>query len=118
MEDEENFEYEECNLYSLFSIGLSKLEENVSYHVFEDNFPECYILRRENNLIIQLEEHIYTKYWYHKYHAHVFAEAMMKAIKRLRTELFSLKKNSTKRTMFIYLFVGRLKKLLIQPKIL
>lgn len=86
MEDEEDFEYEECSLYDLFSIGLSKLEENVSYHVFEDNFPECYILRKENNLVIQLEEHIYTKYWYHKYHAHVFAEAMMKAIRRLRAE--------------------------------
>ena len=86
MEYEENFEYEECNLYDLFSIGLSNLEENISYHVFEDNFPECCVLRRKNNLIIKLEEHIYTKYWYHKYHANVFAKAMMKAIKRLRTE--------------------------------
>ncbi|EXY88706.1 hypothetical protein M125_4653, partial [Bacteroides fragilis str. 3998T(B)3] len=37
---------------------------------------------------ITLEEHIYTKYWFHKYHASVFAEAMIKAVKRLATEGF------------------------------
>ncbi len=35
---------------------------------------------------IQIEEHIYTKYWIHKFHATVFAEAMIKAVKRLTVE--------------------------------
>lgn len=87
MEDEEYFDYEECCLSDLFSIGLNNLEETVSYHIFDDNFPVCYIsCVNDNNIRVQIEEHIYTKYWFHKYHAIVFAEAMMKAIKRLRAE--------------------------------
>lgn len=86
MEDEKYFDCEECSLSKIFSIGLNNLEETVSYHVFDDNFPVCYISRKDNNIRVQIEEHIYTKYWFHKYHAIVFAEAMMKAIKRLRTE--------------------------------
>ncbi|KAA6301319.1 MAG: hypothetical protein EZS26_002516 [Candidatus Ordinivivax streblomastigis] len=90
MEDEEFLDYEECSLSDLFSIELKNLEEGVSYHIFENNFPECHILRKRDNLLIQIEEHIYTKYWFHKYHALVFAEAMIKAIKRLRTEGIAL----------------------------
>jgi len=33
-----------------------------------------------------IQEHIYTKYWFHKFHASVFANAMIKAIKRLTVE--------------------------------
>lgn len=47
-----------------------------------------YIIRIGDSLEITLEEHIYTKYWFHKYHASVFAEAMIKAVKRLATEGF------------------------------
>ena len=47
-----------------------------------------FILWNEDNF--DIEEHIYTKYWFHKYHASVFAEAMIKAVKRLATEGVSL----------------------------
>lgn len=90
MEDEEYLDYEECSLSDLFSAGLDNLEENIGYHILENNFPECYITRKDDKILVQIEEHIYTKFWYHKYHALVFAEAMLKAIKRLRTENIAL----------------------------
>lgn len=85
--NEEDFEEQEDISFSeLGSLDLKTVGENVSYNIFEDNFPQCSITRLADKLYIRIEEHIYTKYWFHKYHASVFAEAMIKAIKRLRLE--------------------------------
>lgn len=87
LQSEEEFEdFQEISFSELRKLDLTTIPENVSFHVFENNFPECSITRQGDNLQIRIEEHIYTKYWYHKYHASVFAEAMIKAIKRLRIE--------------------------------
>lgn len=77
---------DDINFSELSKFDLTKLDENVSYNIFEDNFPQCTITRLDDKLLIRIEEHIYTKYWFHKYHASVFATAMMKAIKRLQLE--------------------------------
>lgn len=85
--DNEDYEdYEEVSFTELSGLNLTSLSENVSYNIFESNFPSCSISRNGANLEIRIEEHIYTKYWFHKYHAAVFAEAMIKAIKRLKIE--------------------------------
>lgn len=87
MTEEEYFEdFEEISLSELSKLDLTNLPENVSYQIFENNFPQCYLTRVGNKLNIRIEEHIYTKYWFHKYHASVFANAMIKAIKRLSIE--------------------------------
>lgn len=79
-------DYEDISLAELSDLDLTTLPEEVAYHVFENNFPDCSISRHGDKLEIRIEEHIYTKYWFHKYHASVFADAMIKAIKRLRIE--------------------------------
>ncbi|MGP8214844.1 MAG: hypothetical protein ACLQQ4_04710 [Bacteroidia bacterium] len=85
--DEDSFDdYEEISFSELSSLDLTDIDEGVSYHIFENNFPECSITRVGDELLIRIEEPFYTKYWYHKYHASVFADAMLKAIKRLRIE--------------------------------
>jgi len=87
MTEEEYFEdFEEISLSELSELDLTNLPENVSLQIFENNFPQCYLTRVGNKLNVRIEEHIYTKYWFHKYHASVFANAMIKAIKRLSIE--------------------------------
>jgi hypothetical protein len=87
VEDENDFDnFEEISFSELSKLDLTKLDENVTYQVFESDFPSCSISRLDDKLLIRIEEHIYTKYWFHKYHASVFAEAMIKAIKRLKFE--------------------------------
>ena len=76
------------SLKELLTINLTKMPEQESLQILDNNFPCCYIIRIGDSLEITLEEHIYTKYWFHKYHASVFAEAMIKAVKRLATEGF------------------------------
>lgn len=87
MGKEDDFEdYEDISFSELSKLDLKSINENFSYNIFEDNFPQCSITRLGEKILIRLEEHFYTKYWFHKYHASVFAEAMIKAIKRLRIE--------------------------------
>ena len=87
IENEEDFDdLEEISFSELSKLDLTAIDENVSYNIFEDHFPQCIITRLGDNLLIRIEEHIYTKYWFHKYHASVFSEAMIKAIKRLKLE--------------------------------
>ena len=87
MTEEDYFEnFEEISLSELSELDLTNLPENVTFQIFENYFPQCSLTRVGNKLNIRIEEHIYTKYWFHKYHASVFANAMIKAIKRLRIE--------------------------------
>lgn len=85
--NEEDFDdLKDISLSELSWLDLTTIDENVSYNIFDDNFPQCTITRLGDKLRIRIEEYIYTKYWFHKYHASVFANAMMKAIKRLQLE--------------------------------
>lgn len=84
IEDEDDFY--ETDLSEIEGTDFTQLPEGLVLHVLDDYFPECSISRQGQILNIEIEEHIYTKYWYHKYHASVFAEAMVKAIKRLKSE--------------------------------
>ena len=63
-----------------------ELPEGVTVSVFDDYFPESAIWREGDQLVAEITEHIYTKYWEHKWHGRVFADAMLRAIKRFIAE--------------------------------
>ena len=67
-------------------MNLAKLRRDEVLTMFESDFPETAIWREGDSLVIEITEHIYTKFWWHKYHAMVFAEAMARATKRLASE--------------------------------
>ncbi len=104
-EIEEFEDFVEIGLDELLKSDLKTLDERVTFQIFENNFPVCYISRVEENIEIRIEEHIYTKYWFHKYHATVFAEAMMKAIKRLRIEGVPFEQEELENEDDVHLFV-------------
>lgn len=76
----------EVDLATLRRKNLGGLSENLALHVLDDNFPECTIWREGLELVVKIEEHIYTKYWEHKFHGRVFADAMVRAVLRLGGE--------------------------------
>ncbi len=76
----------EVSTNDLMDTDLSTLPEGISLLILESYFPETLIWRKADSLIAEITEHIYTKYWQHKYHARVFADAMARAVKRLRHE--------------------------------
>jgi hypothetical protein len=76
----------EANLSDLQGSDLSILPEGITLNIFESDFPETQLWRESNSLVAEITEHIYTKYWWHKYHASVFADAMERAVMRLQSE--------------------------------
>jgi hypothetical protein len=98
-------DYYETDLSELDGTVFNDMPENFSIHLLADNFPECYITRKGDVLKIQIEEHIYTKYWFHKFHASVFADAMIKAIKRLTAEGMTFSDEELEEDDDVHLFV-------------
>jgi hypothetical protein len=98
-------ELEEISLEELKGMDLDEIPENAYFQIFESNFPNCTLMRESDFLRITIEEHIYTKYWYHKYHAIVFAEAMIRAIKRLRVEGISFENEKLESDDDVHIFV-------------
>jgi hypothetical protein len=76
----------EISLADLKTYALPKLKKGECLTLMESDFPECSIVRHGKFLICELQEHIYTKYWEHKFHATVFAQAMLRAVRRLAFE--------------------------------
>jgi hypothetical protein len=85
-DDLEDEDFYQTNIKEIEGSDFTTMPNYITLNVLDDYFPECNITREDNTLKIQIQEHIYTKYWVHKYHASVFAEAMIKAIKRFITE--------------------------------
>lgn len=78
---------EPIGVEELKSLDLKNLPEDALIWVLVDNdFPETRIWREGESLICEIEEHLYTKYWEHKFSAYAFAEAMQHAVLRLSHE--------------------------------
>jgi hypothetical protein len=80
---------EELSLHELKTLQLSQLPRFKRFSIFESYFPESLLWRKnQKEIIVEVCEHIYTKFWEHKYHAAVFAKALVRAVKRLAVEGF------------------------------
>jgi hypothetical protein len=73
-------------LKELRGLDLGDMPEGVHISVLDDYFPESVIWRDGDNLVCEIQEHLYTKYWEHKFSAYAFAEAMERAVRRLAHE--------------------------------
>ncbi|MEZ5328457.1 MAG: hypothetical protein R3F19_25725 [Verrucomicrobiales bacterium] len=76
----------EIGLHELAGRDFSQLSEEDTLWILDSDFPEANITRQGDVVIGEVTEHIYTKFWIHKYHAMVFAEAVVRAVKRLGVE--------------------------------
>lgn len=79
-------EEEPISLNELQTIKLSEMPEDIAIAVQDSYFPDTTISRDGSTLVCRIEDHIYTKYWEHKFSAYAFADAMERAIKRLSHE--------------------------------
>ena len=77
---------EPIRLNELVALDLATVPEDVQIRVMDDYFPDATITREGETLVCHIEDHMYTKYWEHRYSAYAFAEAMERAIVRLTRE--------------------------------
>jgi hypothetical protein len=85
----DEFRYDDqdpIGLTDLAALDLTSMPEDVHIHVLDDYFPDSTISRHGDKLVCHIEDHMYTKYWEHRYSAYAFAEAMERAIVRLTRE--------------------------------
>jgi hypothetical protein len=88
-DDWEEFRDDDCEpirIEQLKRLNLESMPEDVRISIMDDYFPEATIWREDDLLVCEIQEHLYTKYWEHKFSAYAFAEAMERAIKRLAHE--------------------------------
>jgi hypothetical protein len=80
---EEYDDVEPISLGDLQAISLFNMPEDTRVHVLDNYFPDTTITREADSLVCRIEDHMYTKFWEHKFSAYAFAEAMERAIRRL-----------------------------------
>jgi len=76
----------ETSLADLKTTDFARLKRGDTLEILESDFPECLITRKCKMVNCEIREHIYAKYWTHKFHAMVFAEAMVRAVRRFISE--------------------------------
>lgn len=102
----ENFRDDEepIGLEELKRLNLTSMPEDIHISIMDDYFPDTTIWRTGNHLVCEIQEHLYTKYWEHKFSAYAFAEAMERAIRRLAHEGHPLAK-PTREDEDVHIFV-------------
>ncbi len=70
----------------LTTLDFVNMPEDAFVRVMDDYFPETLLVRNGETLVCHIEEHLYTKYWEHKFSAYAFADAMVRAVVRLAHE--------------------------------
>lgn len=70
----------------LMGLNLKEMPEDIAIFVLGDYFPETTLTRDGELLVCEIAEHLYTKYWEHKFSAYAFSEAMERAVRRLAHE--------------------------------
>ena len=85
----EEFRYEDndpIGIEALNQLDLAAMPEDVAVRVVDNYFPDTTLHREGDSLVCEIEEHLYTKYWEHKFSAYAFSEAMERAVTRLMHE--------------------------------
>ncbi|MGO9019648.1 MAG: hypothetical protein ACLQVJ_15000 [Syntrophobacteraceae bacterium] len=67
-------------------LDLEAMPEDIHILVWDNYFPETTVSREGDFFVCEIQEHLYTKYWEHKFSAYAFAEAMERAVRRLAHE--------------------------------
>jgi len=79
-------DFEPIGIEKLRRLDLTRLPKGIRVHVMDNCFPEATISREGLSFVCEIHEHLYTKYWEHKFSAYAFAEAMEHAVLRLGHE--------------------------------
>jgi hypothetical protein len=73
-------------LEELKRLDLQGMPEDIRIQVLNNYFPETTLWRDGESIVCEIQEHLYTKYWEHKFSAYAFADAMLLAVRRLAHE--------------------------------
>ncbi len=73
-------------LEELKRLDLRAIPEDIRIPALDNYFPETTLWRDGDSIVCEIQEHLYTKYWEHKFSSYAFADAMLAAVRRLAHE--------------------------------
>jgi len=85
-DDYRGYDVHPVRVAQLQQLDLESMPEDARVWVMDDYFPEVTIWREGETLVCEIQEHLYTKFWQHRFSAYAFAEAMERAVYRLAHE--------------------------------
>lgn len=94
-----------CSILELASVDFSLMPTDASIWLMDDNFPDVIISSDGTMLTCQITEHIYSKFWRHKFSASAFSGAMMRAVRRLANEGHPLNSPTIESDDDIHIFI-------------
>lgn len=77
---------EPMSIPEFVALDIASMPEGVVLTILDDDFPEAAVWSEADQLVAEISEHLYTKYWWHKFSAPVFADALRRAVTRLSEE--------------------------------
>src|SRR5439155_51244 len=77
---------EPLSVSDLLALDIASMPEGIVLTILDNDFPEASVWKEGDQLTTEISEHLYTKYWWHKFSAPVFAEALRRAVTRLSGE--------------------------------
>jgi len=93
------------SLAELKGLDLAAMPDDVRISLLDDYFPETTLWREGDSIVCEIQEHLYTKYWEHKFSAYAFADAMLRAVRRLAHEGHPLSQPSRDNDDDVHIFV-------------
>jgi hypothetical protein len=103
-EDFDGDDSEPIGVDELERLPLEYLPHGTTVVVRDSYFPDVSLHREAERLVCVIEEHLYTKYWEHRFSAYAFAEAMERAVVRLSNEGEPIS-NPTRNAEDVHIFV-------------
>lgn len=76
-------EVEPIGIVELGKLPLAEMPDDARVRVMDDYFPDASIKREGDVLVCEIEDHMYTKFWEHKFSAYAFSRAMERAVRRM-----------------------------------
>ena len=102
---EENGEAEPCSLSEIQHLDFSTMPMDVCLWLMDNDFPEVMITSSGAELHCEITEHIYSKFWWHKFSAGAFSSAMARAVTRLKEEGHPLSDPAVESDDDIHIFI-------------
>lgn len=92
-------------LEELRRLDLAHMPEDIHVQVLDNYLPETTLWHEGESIVCGIQEHLYTKYWEHKFSAYAFADAMLLAVRRLIHEGHPLSEPSRDGDADVHIFV-------------
>ena len=102
---DENGDIEPHSLTEIQHLDFTTMPTDVCLLIMDNDFPEVAITSSGSELLCEITEHIYSKFWWHKFSAGAFSIAMKRAVIRIIDEGHPLSEPTIESDDDVHIFI-------------